>query len=171
MVKLPLVKLKVLWLRMVLPLYRNVDSTSCPQPLTMTTQMSMLDNTESDSITALATLPLSWLSKCKTMMISLSSENGIQRKRMHLGEQALMANKTLLVVTQFAASSACASTAFSTLCSRKLLIFPEMEKLNQSNISKSKNPPLEVQQLASAGLESSSASSDTTFSSPQSSTS
>ena len=133
--------------------------------------MFMSANTESSSITALAPLQLSWPNKFKTVKSSILSESGIHKRRMcHMGK-ALTVRQTLLVGILFYAGFACVSTFSSTLCSRRLSMLQEMERLCQKHISKNKNRYLEVQQLFSVYLESSSASLATISYSSQSSAS
>ena len=133
--------------------------------------MFMSANTESSSTTALALLQLSWPSKFKTTKNSILLESGIHKRRMSLTGKALTVRQTLLVEILFSAGFACVSTLSSTLCSRRLLMLQEMERLCQKLISKNKNRYLEVLQLYSVYLESSSASLATISYSNQSSAS
>ena len=158
------------WLKPVLLHLYAAQDTSIPQPAIMMMRMSTLDNTESDSITVHAILLPSWPSKCKTTKTSLLSENGTQRRRWCLMVRTQMVTKTLPVETQSAAAFACWLTVVSTLCLRKLSMLPEMVRLKLKNTSTNNRHCQEVQELASAGWESSFASLDTTCSSPQSST-
>ena len=98
---------KVLWLKKVLLLLYAVDNTSTHQLTIMMMRVSMLDNTESDSTTAHATLLPSWPSKCRTMKTSLPSENGTQRRRWCHTDRQQMVTRTLPVETQSAAAFAC----------------------------------------------------------------
>ena len=98
---------KVLWLKKVLLLLYAVDNTSTHQLTIMMMRVSMLDNTESDSTTAHATLLPSWPSKCRTTKTSLPSENGTQRRRWCHTDRQQMVTRTLPVETQSAAAFAC----------------------------------------------------------------
>ena len=161
---------KVLWLKKVLLLLCAVDNTSIHQLTIMMMKVSMLDNTESDSTTAHATLLPSWPSKCRTTKTSLPSENGTQRRKWCHTAKQQMVMQTLPVETQSAAAFARWSTAVSMLCLRKLSILPEMVRLNLNNTLKNKRICQEVWENASAGWESSFASWDTTCCLPPSST-
>ena len=142
------------------------------RPSLMKTILAFMSaSTESNSITALAPLQLSWPNKFKTTKSSILSESGIHKRRMYHMGKALMVRWTLLVEIQFSAGFACVSILSSTPCLKRLSMLQEMERFNQRAILKNKNRYLEVLQLLSVCLESSFASLVTISYSSQSSTS
>ena len=163
--------LKLQWLKLVSLALYSEETISCHQRVITMKSVLMLVNTESSSTTALAPqLPL-WPSKSRTTKTNILSENGTLRRRWYHTVRAPMVSKTLPVEAQFAATSACVSTAFSTPCLKKLLMLLEMENSYLKLISQSKKVCLEDQPHASAGVEFSYAFLDTIYFLPLLSTS
>ena len=139
-------------------------------------QMTMISvfmsaSTESNSITALVPMQLSWLNKFRTTKSSILSESGIHKRRIYLMGKALMVRWTLHVEIQFSAGFACVSILSSTPCLKRLSMLQETERFHKRAISKNKIHCLEVLHLSSVWLVSSCVSLVTTSYSSQSLTS